>query len=296
MRPTRATERPRRDVVAHALPAIFLLFALAGLSSCFFQYRQAPVPEPETPIPGFDAQQYQAHKLTAALVERDKALDSMQTPAVMEYTAGAQHVKAKEDIVVRRPDNLRVTAMSPFGVALLLAAQGADLQIFEPGQNRFSRGTATAETLYRYVRIPMAPADAVGLLMGLAPRDFALAGAADSISSDGAMTVVAYGNASSGIRQLGFLDGNLAMVRETATDGRVIYEVRYSNYHDIGGVMFPYLVDAAFPTAQSRVTFRYLRPIVNGSVPASTFVLTPAPGATQMNLSMDAERSAQSGT
>jgi hypothetical protein len=296
MRPTRATERPRRDVVAHQLPGIFLLFALAGLSSCFFEYHQVPVVEPETPIAGFDAEQYRAHKLIASLAERDRALDSMQTPAVMEYAAGAQHVKAKEDIVVRRPDNLRVDAMSPFGVALLLAAQGADLQIFEPGQNRFSRGAATAETLYRYVRIPMAPADAVGLLMGLAPRDFPLAGAADSISSDGAMTVVAYGNASSGIRQLGFTGENLVMVRETASDGRVIYEVRYSNYHDIGGVMFPYLVDAAFPTAQSRVTFRYLRPIVNGSVPASTFVLTPAPGATQMNLGMDGTGAAQPGT
>ena len=96
----------------------------------------------------------------------------------MEYTAGDQHVKAKEEIVAKRPDNLRVEAMSPFGVALLLAAQGSDLAIFEPGKNRFMRGQATADTLYRYVRIPMAPTDAVGLLMGLAPPAFALGSSA----------------------------------------------------------------------------------------------------------------------
>ena len=28
--------------------------------------------------------------------------------------------------------------------------------------------------------------------------------------------------------------------------------------------MFPYVVDATFPAAGSHVTFRYLRPIVNG--------------------------------
>ena len=78
-----------------------------------------------------------------------------------------------------------------------------------------------------------------------------------------------------------------AMVRETTADSRVSYEVRYRDYHDIGGVMFPYVVDADFPTAQSHVTFRFLRPIVNGDVPASTFVLTPAPGATLMNLSRE---------
>src|SRR5208282_6279124 len=172
-----------------------------------------------------------------ALAERDKGLDSMQTPAVMEYTAGDQHVKAREEIVVKRPGNLRVEAMAAFGVALLLAAQGSELAIFEPGRNRFIRGQATADTLYRFVRIPMAPADAVGLLMGLAPAQFALDSKADSVSNDGTMLVATYGNAAAGTRELGFSDGNLAMVRETAAGGQVNYEVRYSDYHDIGGVM-----------------------------------------------------------
>ena len=289
MPPARATERaPRRKTVSLAAVASLLLLATLETSACLIA-RPPPIGQPQTPIAGFDAGKYQVQKLIAALAERDKRLDSMQTPAVMEYTAGDQHVKAKEDIVVKRPGNLRVEAMSPFGVALLLAAQGSELAIFEPGRNRFMRGNATADTLYRYVRIPMAPADAVGLLMGLAPPEFALNGIADLVSNDGAMTVASYGNPASGTRELGFSGGNLAMVRETAANGngRVTYEVRYSDYHDIGGVMFPYLVDATFPAAGSHVTFRYLRPIVNGNIPDSTFVLTPAPGATLMNLSLD---------
>jgi outer membrane lipoprotein-sorting protein len=290
MPPARATERARRGkTVSLAALASMLLLATLETSACFI-VRPAPIAQPQTPIAGFDAGKFQVQKLIAALAERDKRLDSMQTPAVMEYTAGDQHVKAKEEIVVKRPGNLRVEAMSPFGVALLLAAQGSALAIFEPGRNRFMRGNATADTLYRYVRIPMAPADAVGLLMGLAPPQFALNGIADSVSNDGAMTVALYGNSASGTRELGFSAGNLAMVRETAGNGRVNYEVRYSDYHDIGGVMFPYVVDATFPAAGSHVTFRYLRPIVNGDIPDSTFVLTPAPGATLMNLSLDDAR------
>jgi outer membrane lipoprotein-sorting protein len=289
MPPARATERARRrKTVSLAAVASMLLLAALETSACI-TVRPPPIPAPE-PIAGFDAGKYQVRKLIAALAERDKTLDSMQTPAVMEYTAGDQHVKAKEEIVVKRPGNLRVEAMSPFGVALLLAAQGSELAIFEPGRNRFMRGNATADTLYRYVRIPMAPADAVGLLMGLAPPEFALNRVADSVSNDGAMTVASYRNAASGTRELGFSAGNLAMVRETAGNGRVNYEVRYSDYHDIGGVMFPYVVDATFPAAGSHVTFRYLRPIVNGDIPDSTFVLTPAPGATFMNLSLDDAR------
>jgi hypothetical protein len=47
------------------------------------------------------------------------------------------------------------------------------------------------------------------------------------------------------------------------------------------------VVDAKFPATGSHVTFRYLRPIVNEKIPDSTFVLTPAPGATLMYLSLD---------
>src|SRR5580704_13398181 len=52
--------------------------------------------------------------LTTAMAHRDRALESLQTSAVMEYTNGTDRVKAREDIVVRRPGSLRVEAMSPF--------------------------------------------------------------------------------------------------------------------------------------------------------------------------------------
>jgi outer membrane lipoprotein-sorting protein len=286
MPPARATELARRRKTISLAVGSTLLLAMVGTSACVVVHTP-PVPSNETPTPGFSETKVQAEKMTAALAERDRRLACVQSPAVMEYSAGDQHVKAKENIVAKRPGNLRVEAMSPFGVALLLAAQGPDLAIFEPAQNRFMRGQANADTLYKYVRIPMAPTDAVGLLLGLAPADFPLSANADSVSTDGGMIVATYGNAASGTRALGFTDGNLAMVRETGADGRVNYEVRYSDYHDIGGVNFPYVVEATFPAASSHVTFRYLRPIVNGVIPDSTFVLTPAPGAILMNLSFD---------
>jgi outer membrane lipoprotein-sorting protein len=285
MPPARATDGARHlKTVSLAAVASILLLAMIGTSACLYT---PPIPEDETPIPGWAENRLQARGMVAALAERDRRLASMQTPAVMEYTAGARHLKAKEDITVKRPGDLRIEAMSPLGVALLLAARGPELAIFEPGENRFMRGEATADTLYRYVRIPMAPTDAVGLLMGLAPPAFALDASADSVSNDGTMLIASYGIPGSVIRELGFSGGNLAMVRETAADGQVNYMVRYSDYHDIGGVVFPYLVDATFPASGSHVTFRYLRPIVNEVIPDSTFVLIPAPGATLMNLSFD---------
>lgn len=215
------------------------------------------------------------HDLTRALAERDKALISVQSGAVMQYSAAGNSMKAKEQIVARRPASLRVEVMQPFGVALILAASGSHLAIFSPSQKKLIHAAASADTLNQYVQIPMEPRDVVALLMALAPADFDLDTAPASVQRDDPMTVAVWQKSETATRQLGFTDGLLTMVRETDGDF-VQYEVRYSDYHDIGGVMFPYTVDADFHTARSHLTLRYLRPIVNGQVPDSTFVLTQA--------------------
>jgi hypothetical protein len=48
--------------------------------------------------------------------------------------------------------------------------------------------------------------------------------------------------------------------------------------------MFPYAVDATFPKAHSRISFHYKRPIINGEVPDSVFVLSPSSAGEQANL------------
>src|SRR5271168_742104 len=130
--------------------------------------------------------------LITAMAQRDRALQSLQTGAVMEYASGTDHVKAREDIVVQRPDSLRVEAMSPFGVALIVAAQDTHLQIFEPSKTTLMRGTVDAATLARYARIPMAPRDAVCLLMGIVP-EARNALAPDSATRTEGMTLLTYG-------------------------------------------------------------------------------------------------------
>ena len=223
------------------------------------------------------------HDLTQKVAERDRALDSLQTEAIMEYSAPDKHPpRVREQITARRPDSLRVEAMSALSVALILVTNGKQLTIFQPSDNKLVYAPATAATLNQFIQIPMQPADAVTLLLGIAPDSSALAQRApDSIASEGEMTVAQWSGPKSTRRELGFKDDQLAMVRLRATTGAVEYEVRYSDYHDIGGLMFPYSVDATFPVAQSRVVVRYKRPIINGDIPVSAFILSPPSGARQ---------------
>jgi hypothetical protein len=226
------------------------------------------------------------HQLTQKVAERDRALVSMQTDAVMEYSAPDRHPpKVREHIIAKRPDSLRVEAFSAFNVALIVATSGKQLAIFEPSRNRLTRASATAETLNQFIQIPMAPVDAVTLLLGIAPDSVALAARPpDAIVTEGAMTVASWSVENSARRELGFEDEQLVMVRMRDGDGTVDYEVRYGEYQDLGGLMFPYAVDATFPRAHSRIAFHYKRPIINGEVPDSVFILSPSSAGEQARL------------
>jgi hypothetical protein len=252
--------------------------ALLMFSGC----ATAPTPQAETSV---RLGQIDVSSLTNAMAERDRALISLQTGAVMEYSNGSDHVKAREELAVRRPGSLRVEAMSPFGVALIVAAQDSRLQIFEPSKNTLMRGTADAATLARFARIPMAPRDAVGLLMGIVP-EAQTTSPPDSVSTEGDMTVLAYSEPDRARRELGFQNGQLAMVRKRTPAGTVDFEIRYADYRDIGGVMFAYKVDADFPLVETRVSFTYKLPIVNGRIADSVFTLTPGPDAKQIDIGM----------
>jgi outer membrane lipoprotein-sorting protein len=274
MRLTRATEdHPARfGILSVVFAAAFAMLSLAGCIEV-----QEPPTEPQ-PIPNFT--QDRSMDLTQGLAARQSGLTSLETDAIMEYTAGSKHLKAHEELTVLRPDNLKVEARSPFGVALVLPTRGNDLQIFNPSKNEFMQGEANAETLNKYVRIPMMPRDAVDLLLGLAPSSFDLTQPASNLTTEeNNMTVLSYTDSDGSTRDLGFDDRNLVMVRVREAGGSVRYRVDYADYHDIGGIEFPYHVSAEFPASQSEVSFRYRRPIVNGQIPVSTFVLTPAPGA-----------------
>jgi hypothetical protein len=228
---------------------------------------------------GTTSQTAQSTQLGLALAQRDKMIRSMETGAIMEYTGGGEHVKARERIVARRPASVRVEVMSPVGVALVLAADAGQVAIFDPSKNTLMQGPATAALLDRYARIPMAPEAAVRLLMGLAPNSAMLAFSPNGYGQlqDHASYVVY--REPSGVSDYLTFDtaGNLAMLRQTTARGREGYEVHYSDYRDIGGaIMFPFQVAASFPSTGASVKFRYEKPVIDGDIPDSTFVLSPS--------------------
>jgi outer membrane lipoprotein-sorting protein len=237
------------------------------------------------------ARSQDATQLGLALAQRDKQINSLQTSAIMEYAGGGEHLKVRERIVAQRPASVRVEVMSPIGVALVLAADGGQIAIFDPSKNTLMQGPATAEALDRYARIPMAPQDAVRMLMGLTPDTAMLAFAPDQYGMTAENTPYLLYREPNGVTDYLTFDANdnLASLRQTLASGRESYEVNYSDYRATGPgstIMFPYQVAASFPGTGASVKFRYEQPILDEDIDDSTFTLAPGEDTRRITLGM----------
>ncbi len=128
----------------------------------------------------------------------------------MEYQGPRGRVKARERIALRRPASLRVEALSPLGVALVITANADQLAIFDPSKNTITRGAANAATLGQIARIPMTPQAAVRLLLGLPPDSQNLKSAPLASHDEQGTSIVQFAGGGGARCELGFTNGNLS--------------------------------------------------------------------------------------
>lgn len=206
----------------------------------------------------------------------------------MEYSGASGHIRAREQFTVRRPASLRLDVMSPLGVALTVAADNEQIAVFNPSDNTLIRGPASAATLERFVRIPMTPAQAVQLMLGLPPDNDIVSAAPGGFTTERDMTVVSYNRPGTGSYELGFQGGQLSLVRARDTARQLRYEVRYSDFRDIGAMKFPFRLEATFFASDTTIKLRYLNPSIDREIADSIFVLSPRPGTRLFELGFGA--------
>jgi outer membrane lipoprotein-sorting protein len=225
---------------------------------------------------------------TQTLVERGRRIDAMQAEGVMGYDGGGQRLKIREEIAIKRPSSMRVEAMTPFGVGAVVVADGPRLAIYEPSQNTFYRGASTADSLSRFARIPMPPAEAIKLLMGLLPGDAADFSTPGSVRTEGDLVIGTYQLPDGAVDELGFTGGQLRMVRAGGKSGRPAYEVHYDDYRDVGGLLFAHKLQATFLNTGTHLNVTYSGVVVNPTLDDSEFVLVPPDKAKVIDLDVPA--------
>lgn len=130
-----------------------LLFFL-GFSGC----ATLPVLPPETPSPEF---------LLNQIRTRLQTFEGLKGLAQLKVSSAGKSFQVQEVLLVRRPAWLRAESLGPLGTPqFYLVTDGRELNLYNPGENRYYRGRAIADHFSLFLPFPLEPAEIVSLLLG----------------------------------------------------------------------------------------------------------------------------------
>lgn len=261
-------------------PALVIALALVISSAC--------VTTPLTPPPSIDADAARARLVDdAARRQRFEGVVKAGLPGI----EGAV-VNATLDVAAQAPAQLSVAVRSFFEVPqqILVASDGTvTLYDATSGSARFTRGPATDQSLKNVLGLPLAPDDAVALLLGRAPLEPSRPGwpapRVRVLDVDVETFTVAIERAGRGAIHWQVRHGDGVVVAATffTGDGRRVLDAKVTDRSDADdGVAFPRRIVVTLLADSGRsgdVVLTVQDGRFNGPpVPPEAFVLEPPPG------------------
>jgi hypothetical protein len=260
---------------AAARPALALLGAAVLLAGCGPRPAPRAAPLAVGPLPS-------AEQLVGRLAQRRTALTSLRAVAHLRYASPEESHKAKQLVVVARPDRLRLEILSPFGAVFVLAAADGQLAAWARDEATVYRGAASEANLGRYALVDVSVATAVDLLLATPPMR-ALPGSVVS-ANDGDIEL--WEDSGRAVRVAWFAPDTLEPVRyeHRDPDGGVRLRAGFAAYAAIGGVRVAQDVTIELPREQRRIDIALSDVEVNPALPAAVFALATPPGSRVVDL------------
>lgn len=135
----------------------FLLMVCIYFSAC----ATLPVLAPQPPSP---------ESLLEQVGARLRALQGLKGLAQVRVSSTEKNFHAPEVLFVRRPAFLRIESLGPLGTPqLYLVTDGQELSLYNPGENRYYLGQATASHLSSALPVSLEPEEVVAFLLGGLP-------------------------------------------------------------------------------------------------------------------------------
>ncbi len=238
-----------------------------------------PVLPPETPS---------AESILQRLNDRQQALRGLKGLAQVKVSLAQRNFSTHELFLVHRPASLRMELLGPLGTPqFYLITDGRDLKIYNPGENRYYYGQATANHLFAalpFVPLPLTPEEAVALLLGGLPlKNWENV----SIGRDQreSLWILHLSSASSGESQrLWIHPQSFQIMRADLNRPGLSAHLTFSDFREIEGFSFPQRIQFAAAEPQVQILIAYEEPELNPPWEEQMFQLPAPRGATVIPL------------
>lgn len=118
-------------------------------------------------LPVLPLQPPPAEDLLKQVGARLQVLQGLKGLAWVKVTSTGKNFQSQEVLFVQRPGFLRIESLGSLGIPqLYLVTDGRELNLYDPGENRYYRGPATASHLSSALPVVLEPEEAVALLLG----------------------------------------------------------------------------------------------------------------------------------
>ncbi|MBI1815984.1 MAG: hypothetical protein HYR72_13475 [Deltaproteobacteria bacterium] len=257
-------------------PALMTV-ALLLVSGCATLRPPAPAIAP--PLPS-------AAELVTRLEQQRAARVSLRALAHFVYDGPDEHRRARQVVLVQRPERLRIEVLSPLGTVFVLTADNGALAAYVRSEATVYRGRASRANLQRYARVDLSVADAVDVLLGTPPVGD---GRNDAVSFDPTSDTIQLSSATdAGAHVIAFDRALRAVAIETHdADAQVRWRAEFSAFAAPADV--PTTIVIALPPQQQRLTLELQEVEVNPAIDAALFTLATPAGTREVALDDGAE-------
>jgi outer membrane lipoprotein-sorting protein len=246
---------------------IFLLAIGLGISGC------ATLPVlPSHPPPAED--------LLKQIDGRLQVLQGLKGLALVKVSSPGKNFQAQEVLFVQRPAFLRLESLGPFGTPqLYLVTDGGELSLYNPGENRYYHGPATASHLSSALPILLEPEETVAFLLGGVLRIDAETSSLRADREKG-LWILDLVSAARGERQSVWVDPRsfqiLRAENQRAGSSRCL---TFSNFESIRGISFPKRIQLTSSEPEGQILVEYQEVELNPGWKKEDFLLPVPRGA-----------------
>jgi hypothetical protein len=213
------------------------------------------------------------------LQEDDEGVRTMQAFGSLRWSRGGEKGSVDHAIIIRRPDALRLEALTPMGPALFsLVLRMGKVELFAPSESKVYQGDASVELMERFFALPLKPQEAMAVLCGRVPI---CAVQRATSRAEGDLLLLDITCQSEGWTQR-------IRVEPTTQDvvgfnildpsGDVVFSVNWGDFLEVDGVRLPGEVRAEMPSKGNSLIVRYKDVEVNAPISEERFQLRIPPG------------------
>ena len=246
---------------------LFLLIVCLFFSAC----ATLPVLPSQPPSP---------ESLLEQVGARLRALQGLKGLAQVKVSSTEKNFRAPEVLFVQRPAFLRIESLGPLGTPqLYLVTDGHELSLYNPGENRYYLGQATASHLSSALPVSLEPEEVVAFLLGGLPlSDYEIS----SVRADREenLWILDLISTSRGERQsLWIHPQSFLILRAEFHRPGASYRLTFVDFHQIQGILFPERIHFTSLESRAEISVEYQEVELNPNWKEEDFHLPVPRGA-----------------